>query len=122
MRNSVQLALTWLSLRVLFFCLACWEQVTFAEKERLLEAGVELAGQSRYVEASSSPEGARGLCVCFIFILQILLFIYFWLCQVFVAVRASPWLQRAGLTFWLRCGSSRCLLLLKSTDPRVYWV
>ena len=91
MRNSVQLVLVWLSLRVLFFCLACWEQVTFAGKERLLEAGVELAGLSGYVEASSSPEAARGLlllCVCFIFIFQIILFIYFCLCWVLVAVRA----------------------------------
>ena len=67
MRNSVQLVLGWFSLRVLFFCLAYWEQVTFAGKERLLEAGVELAGLSGYVEASSSPEAARGLLLLCVF-------------------------------------------------------
>lgn len=65
---------------------------------------MELAGLSGYVEASSSPEAARGLlllCVCFIFIFQIILFIYFCLCWVLVAVTRAFLLAAEGRAYFL---------------------
>ena len=57
-----------------------------------------------------------GVCY-FIIFFNINLFIYFWLCWVFVAVRGLSLVAASGGYSWLRCVgfSLRWLLLLRST-------